>query len=135
MPSLAIQFARFGPYHLARINAAVEALAKLDWNVVGLETASSDETYAWREEKAEQSWNRHTVFPEKEWESIHPGTIRSKFTPVLDELQPDAIAISGWGSPDARACLSWCKKNGAKANCYERNPRSGRPTNLVEGDR
>ncbi|MGB0154253.1 MAG: glycosyltransferase family 4 protein [Verrucomicrobiales bacterium] len=115
MPSLAIQFARFGPYHLARINAAVEALAKSDWNVVGLETAGSDETYAWREEKAEQAWNRHTVFPEKEWESIPSRTIRSEFTPVLDELQPDAIAIAGWGSPDARACLSWCKKNGAKA--------------------
>jgi glycosyltransferase involved in cell wall biosynthesis len=33
----------------------------------------------------------------------------------LDQLQPDAIAIAGWGSPDARACLSWCKKNKAKA--------------------
>ena len=115
MPTVAIQFARLGPYHIARINSAVEALAETRWNVVALETAGIDIAYAWKKETGQQSWNRHTVFPDGEWESIPSRTIRSEFTKVLDELQPDAIAISGWGSPDARACLSWCKKNNAKA--------------------
>ena len=34
---------------------------------------------------------------------------------ALDELKPKALAVAGWGTADARACLAWCKKNGAKA--------------------
>lgn len=112
---LAIHFGRLGPYHIARIGSAVEALAGTGWNVIALETAGTDATYAWKKETGKQSWTRHTVFPDGEWESILSRTIRSEFTKVLDELQPDAIAIAGWGAPDARACLSWCQKNGAKA--------------------
>ena len=115
MPTVAIQFARLGPYHITRINSAVEALAETRWNVVALETAGIDITYAWKKETGKQSWIRHTIFPDAEWESIPSRTIKSRFTTVLDQLQPDAIAIAGWGSPDARACLSWCKKNEAKA--------------------
>ena len=115
MPTVAIQFARLGPYHIARINSAVEALAETRWNVVALETAGIDITYAWKKETGKQSWTRHTIFPDAVRESIPSRTIKSRFTTVLDQLQPDAIAIAGWGSPDARACLSWCKKNEAKA--------------------
>ena len=50
MPTVAIQFARLGPYHIARINSAVEALAETRWNVVALETAGIDITYAWKKE-------------------------------------------------------------------------------------
>lgn len=114
MQTIAIQFARLGPYHLARINSAVEALSP-GWEVIALETAGTDSTYDWQQETGKQSWNRHTVFPDHEWESIPSRTIKSRFTTVLDQLQPDAIAIAGWGSPDARACLSWCKKNDAEA--------------------
>ncbi len=115
MPSIAIQFARLGPYHLARIDSAVEALADTEWEVIGLETAGTDATYAWKKETRKQSWTRHTVFPDAEWESIPRRTIKSEYTKALDELHPDAVAISGWGSPDARACLSWCRRNGVNA--------------------
>ena len=114
-PLLAIQFARLGPYHIARIDSAIEALAGTGWNVAALESAGTDATYAWKKESGQQSWDRHTIFPDREWESVPSRTTRSEFTIALDQLQPDAIAIAGWGSPDARACLSWCKKNKAKA--------------------
>ncbi len=115
MPTIAIQFARLGPYHLARIDSAVEALAETGWNVVALETAGIDSTYAWNKETAQKSWARHTVFPDAEWESIPHREVGSEFRKVLNELQPDAVAISGWSSPDARTCLSWCRKNGVRS--------------------
>jgi glycosyltransferase involved in cell wall biosynthesis len=34
---------------------------------------------------------------------------------MLDEVNPDAIALAGWGLIDARICLAWCRENGAKA--------------------
>ncbi|MDB4537633.1 glycosyltransferase family 4 protein [Akkermansiaceae bacterium] len=48
-------------------------------------------------------------------ESIPPARAHEGLTDALDALKPDAVCISGWGSPDARACLNWCRKNGAKA--------------------
>ncbi|MFM8717200.1 MAG: glycosyl transferase family 1, partial [Spartobacteria bacterium] len=30
-------------------------------------------------------------------------------------MKPDAMAIAGWGTVDARVCLDWCKQNDAKA--------------------
>ena len=115
MKLVAIQFARFGPYHLARIESAVKALVETNWDVIGLETAGTDATYAWKEETGQQSWKRHTVFPNEEWESIPPTRTRIGMTNALDSLKPDAVCISGWGSTDARACLDWCKRNNAQA--------------------
>jgi 1,2-diacylglycerol 3-alpha-glucosyltransferase len=115
MKKIAIQFARFGPYHLARIAAAVKVLANKGWEVVGLETAGTDSTYAWKEETEVQPWKRHTVFPGEEWETLAPARARQGMIGALDELNPDAVLISGWGSPDARACLDWCRKNKARS--------------------
>ncbi len=115
MKRLAIHFARFGPYHLARIDAATRVLAAVGWEVVGLETSGSDATYAWREERGETGWERRTVFPGEVRERIPAVRKRAGMTAALDELRPDAVAIAGWGSSDARACLAWCRKQGAKA--------------------
>ncbi|MDA7936189.1 glycosyltransferase family 4 protein, partial [bacterium] len=115
MSKIAIHFARFGPYHLARIESARSALGPLGWEVVGLETGGSDETYAWRKETGSQNWQRVTVFPGEATESIPGQRMNQGMAAALSDLQPDAIAIAGWGSPDARACLDWCRKNGAKA--------------------
>jgi len=41
--------------------------------------------------------------------------IAREVTRVLDELKPDGIAISGFSSPDARACLKWCQENEARS--------------------
>ncbi len=116
MTKLAIHFARLGPYHLARIDAVASVLRPAGWEVLGLETGGSDVTYAWREEdSADRGWVRHTVFPGEAAERIPAARLRAGILAELDRRKPDAVAIAGWGSPDARACLAWCRKNGAKA--------------------
>jgi glycosyltransferase involved in cell wall biosynthesis len=32
----------------------------------------------------------------------------------LDDLKPDAVAVAGWGTVDARAALAWCKRHGVR---------------------
>lgn len=115
MPRLAIHFARFGPYHLARINAAQQVLQPLGWEVIGLEVGGEDETYQWNAEKNETSWQRVTVFPKEAADSVPTTRLREGVAACLGELQADAVAIAGWGSPDARACLAWCRKNKVRA--------------------
>jgi len=112
---VAVHFARFGPYHLARIDAAARALADTDWEVAGLETSGSDATYAWKEERGSTGWERRTVFPGEVLERIPAARMRAGIEAALNDLQPAAVAIAGWGSADARACLEWCGRSGAKA--------------------
>lgn len=109
---LALHFVRYGPYHLARLASARQALEPLGWEVIGLETAGHDMTYGWQ---ATPPNGLHTIFPREAYESISPSRLRSGITTALDELQPDAVAIAGWGFPDARAALDWCCRHGKRA--------------------
>jgi hypothetical protein len=64
MPRLLIHFARYGPYHHARLKAAHEVLAPLGWEVIGLEIAGTDSTYASNEAKGSADGPRVvTAFP------------------------------------------------------------------------
>lgn len=115
MPKLLIQFARYGPYHNARLRSAVEAMEQHGWEIIGLETAGTDATYAWDGSCSGENDPRViTAFPGRVHEEITAKECRRVMHPLLDELAPDAIAVAGWASPDALACLSWCRKNNAR---------------------
>ena len=115
MPLLLIHFARFGPYHDARLRAAADVLGRSGWEVIGLETAGNDSTYAWEESEGSASGPRVvTAFPGRVHEEITAAECREGLPPLLDALQPDAVAIAGWASPDAQACLKWCRKHGRR---------------------
>jgi 1,2-diacylglycerol 3-alpha-glucosyltransferase len=100
MPRLLIQFARFGPYHHARLKSAADALAPLGWEVLGLETAGNDLTYAWDETRGEEAdLQVITAFPGRVHEEITSAECKRVLRPLLDELKPDALAIAGWAGP------------------------------------
>ena len=113
---LAVHFSRLGPYHLARLRSACEVLAPLGWRVVALEIAGLDATYEWEQEfGGGGEWERVTVFPNGVFERIPAGEMKGGIIRELNRLRPDAVAIAGWGTVDARVCLDWCKRNDAKA--------------------
>jgi 1,2-diacylglycerol 3-alpha-glucosyltransferase len=117
---LVLHFARFGPYHLARLRSVAEELAPLGWEVIGLQTASTDATYEWRESlpgpgSAGGEGDLVTLFPGRVYDEIPSWECRRRLAACLDELAPDAVAVPGWGSLDARLSLGWCRRHGAKA--------------------
>ena len=116
MKFIVIHFARLGPYHVARLKSAGEVLGPMGWRVVALETAGGDSTYAWeRMESVSQDFERRTVFKDRVFEEISASEVKRGIFQELDKIQPQAVAIAGWGTADARACLAWCQKNSAKA--------------------
>jgi glycosyltransferase involved in cell wall biosynthesis len=115
MPRLLIHFARYGPYHQARLRAARMVLAPLGWEVIGLEIAGTDATYAWDDRKSgADSPEVVTAFPDRIYEQIARFEYRQSLMPLLDSLKPDAMAIAGWGSVDARLCSAWCRKKNVR---------------------
>ena len=105
---IAIHFQRYGPYHKARLVSARQALITIGWEPIGLETASIDAVYQWQPECHPQQAGIHTVFPGKAAEQLSQQEICRSIYQVLNHLNPDAVAIAGWASHDAIACLEWC---------------------------
>jgi glycosyltransferase involved in cell wall biosynthesis len=50
------------------------------------------------------------VFPNRVFESIPTRDMHEGVTAALDRLDPDGVAIISYSFPDARACLSWCRR-------------------------
>jgi glycosyltransferase involved in cell wall biosynthesis len=116
MSLIAIHFARLGPYHVARLRSAVEVFRGMGWCVVALETAGGDATYAWEKmESGGGDFERRTVFPDRVYEEIPSAELRKGMRGALDALKPDTVAVAGWGTVDARACLDWCRRNAVQS--------------------
>jgi glycosyltransferase involved in cell wall biosynthesis len=108
---LVVHWSRFGPYHLARIRAAWKFLREHGVEGVGLETASQDDVYQWRNETAPELFVRKTLFPSRSLSNIGARELRARVRAELDDLQPKTLAICGYGSPDALACLEWSRRH------------------------
>lgn len=107
---LAVQWPRLGPYHIARLRALNALLTARGDRLTAIETASNDRLYAWREE-ASTAFDRVQVFPGRIYDDLRPRELHDHTTRVLDRLDPDAVAITSYGLPDARACLAWCRRH------------------------
>lgn len=126
---LVVQWPRMGPYHLARLDASHQALDARGIRLTGLETAASDAAYEWNTSVDASAWSHRCAFPNREYRSIAPAEMERRVAELLDELDPDAVAIHTYSLPDSRACLSWCRRNGRVAvmmwdSRYEDAPRS-----------
>jgi 1,2-diacylglycerol 3-alpha-glucosyltransferase len=108
---LCVQWPRFGPYHIARLNATAEYVSQFGVEIIGLETAESDATYEWQIQAGDCGFRREQVFAGKRFDDLTPRHIHRGVTQALDRLDPDAVAINSYSFPDARACLEWCRRN------------------------
>jgi glycosyltransferase involved in cell wall biosynthesis len=113
--SVAIQWHSFGPYHLARLNAAYHQLKAVGISIVGLETATQDATYAWRRETDPTAFERYVVFPDQEYTKASFLQIWQHMRMTLDNINPTAVVIAGYSTFDALFALLWCKLHGRSA--------------------
>ena len=125
-----VHFPRFGPLHLNRMRAAHEVLGRHGIEAVALEVASNDGVYAWREERGPTQFHRETLFPDQSYDAVSPGEMHRAVTEALDRLQPDAVDIHSYSTPDAQACLAWCRRNRRVAICMAESTARDAPRSL-----
>lgn len=102
---VAVLWSRLGPYHVARLEALRAFLGARGAGLEALETASADETYAW----GEAAGRRTTLFPGRTFEEVPGPDMEAAVRAALDRLDPDAVAVPSYSTPDARAALAWCR--------------------------
>jgi len=107
--TVALHWPRYGPYHSARLHAAYTRLNPLGFNVVGLETTESDDIYSWRKESATTAFKRFVAIPSETYEHVGLWRVWYRVSIALNKINPHAVLISGYSTPDAWSALSWCR--------------------------
>ena len=107
---VAVLWGRFGPYHVARLAALRSYLDARGAELVAVETASADATYAWDAQRDDGAFRRETVFPGRAFEAVPGPAMEAGVRAALDRIEPDAVAVPSYASPDSRAALAWCRR-------------------------
>jgi glycosyltransferase involved in cell wall biosynthesis len=103
---VAVFFENFGPYHVARLNAASQAC-----EVLGLEWRGRSKTYAWEPVGSAMRFEKRTLLGSE----ITRCSNRDLLRLLENELDPaslDAVAVNGWGDFGSLAVISWALKCG-----------------------
>ncbi len=97
---VAVIFERFGPYHVARLEACSGLV-----ETIGLELCAVDRTYEWTRCQGTTSFRRVTLFPE-------PGASSSEMAEAVEaaltSISPNAVAVPGWALKGCLAAIRWC---------------------------
>ncbi len=108
---LIIIFDNFGPYHLARLNAARHYGQKLGTEVMGLEIVKISSDYDWITSNDRIRTTIFTLFSNNDGISRRPSA-HTKFIGVwqaLSKLEADALAIPGYQGVVSLAAFLWAK--------------------------
>ena len=107
--TLAIHWPRFGPYHTSRLERTSQGLAEKGIRVVGIEIAVEDTTYEWRVTNSLPGIERYVACPTGKYGNLSPYNIFRNTWRLLQSIQPDIVAITGYSTWDAIVILSWCR--------------------------
>lgn len=103
---LAILFANFGPYHVARISALSQHCVPLP-----IEVRAESAEYRWGGGTF-QRFERTTLVESTELRSITSAEIRRRLVGHLERLAPDVIAVPGWHDTISLAAIRWARTAG-----------------------
>lgn len=112
---LVIHFTHLRPYHLARIRSAEDAFAGSNTTIQGIALFNVTGALSADLPISRPHQSPLVLFPDP---AISTPTAKQRARAIirqLDQLRPTAVAICGYATPDARACLRWCRRNAAKA--------------------
>jgi len=106
---LLLAFLHYGPYHHARLAAAVEAGAAHSVIVTGLEMARTQGEYAWSGSDRDELL---CASPEIPLEAVTGRQWSTLLGPALNRVEPDVCAIAGYSHPAMLALISLCSERG-----------------------
>jgi 1,2-diacylglycerol 3-alpha-glucosyltransferase len=107
MQRLAVIWHRFGPYHVARLRGAA-AVGR--GHLLGIELSAHDDTYRWSRTDSADSFERVTVFDDRDCDTVAPKEVSRRLWLTLDSLCPDVVCIPSWGANYAASALAWCMR-------------------------
>ena len=112
MISVAIIFENFGPYHIARLQAAAS-----EYDLLAVEVASKSAIYAWTNDPTAGQFRRVTLIQEGTSGKVTGAEFRRRMTQTLDEFHPGVVVVPGWATTPAWSAMNWCAQNHVPMVC------------------
>lgn len=106
---LAILFANYGPYHLARLAAAAQHGREKGLRVVGLEWAGRENIYPRQTRDINETVEKYTLYPGAAVEDLRPYPLAQRMWLRLNRLNPLAVAICGITGSGMLSALLWTR--------------------------
>jgi glycosyltransferase involved in cell wall biosynthesis len=118
---IAILFDNFGPYHLARLNAASEVCT-----VLGIEIHPRSREYGWDPDMGPRAFESVTLLEPA------PGTTSmlnqiNQLEEALKRFAPQCVFVPGWSARYALAALWWCRSHKVPAVLMSESTRCDAP--------
>jgi glycosyltransferase involved in cell wall biosynthesis len=108
-----IVYAKFAPFHCARLEAAGSVGTQRQHRLIGIGVASTQEDYQWPAEGGGSvAYHRVTLFHGRDYWRLRYGEVRRTLHQILDDLKPDVLVLPGWGFKESLAGLGWCLRRG-----------------------
>jgi 1,2-diacylglycerol 3-alpha-glucosyltransferase len=123
----AVCFTNFGPYHLARLRATALRLRERGSQLIAVEIASTEQRYPWRQSRSDEPFKWITLFPGRMLETITAGNCRAAMTEVLDQENPDAVAIAGYARAESMGAARWARWRGIPSILMSESQKIDRP--------
>lgn len=101
-----IIFRRFGPYHVARLNAAARY-----FELHAIEYSASDDTYAWAPVQGSLNFKKYVVASHTPVGVLAKRTACARLHTILSGISPVTCALPGWSLTESLMGLQWCVKN------------------------
>ncbi|MEA5620806.1 glycosyltransferase family 4 protein [Cronbergia sp. UHCC 0137] len=129
---IAILFANYGPYHIARVSSAYDACKSKGWTVFGIELARSGEEYPWQTTLNNIPFEIITVCKTSSYEKTPTLFLIQNLFKVLSTNKPDAIAIAGYSEPAMIAAFLWGRLNRKTLILLSESKEDDAPRNLIK---
>ena len=107
MKCIALIFANYGPYHLARICRFYELYSRLGWNVVGIELARHEFEYTWQAKVEGLPFKIVSVIENQHLEQVKVSYLLKQLYAALSQINPDVLVIAGYARYSMLFTLLW----------------------------
>ena len=122
-------FYNLGGYHLARLRAAKFACDEQGYEFQAIEIVGNTSEHPWGDFKRPEYVT--TLFEHRN--DPHPTVVAPDlFRATLDKLQPDALAIPGWGFDFSRIAIDWGKRNKRQLILMSESKKDDAPRNFFK---
>jgi glycosyltransferase involved in cell wall biosynthesis len=99
---------RYGPHHRARLRASAELSRQHGARLIGVEVANQGGEHRWRGMEASEH-DFVTMFPGQALESLARRDVFRTTRRLLDSINPEVVAVSGYSKPEAQSALVWAR--------------------------
>jgi len=120
-PSIGVVFHHIGPYHHARLNAAADRLpvTGIEWSAKGYD--------AWGAADSSARYDKISLFPEATDHFPARLELQRAFRSVLEQVNPDVVAVNGWNNFGSLAAAHCCARRGIPMIVMSESARGDEP--------